>query len=93
MLLDEMQPADKEIERASREYQELPAPHTLMNLCEAAESPRRDLLPVPNIAPDGTLALVRMREDLLEVLKEEPQLKPVDLDFCTCFARGLIAVF
>ena len=74
MLLDEMQPADKEIERASREYQELPAPHTLMNLCEA-------------------LALVRMREDLLEVLKEEPQLKPVDLDFCTCFARGLIAVF
>ncbi len=96
MLLDEMQPADKEIERAIREYQELPAPHTLMNLCAAAESPRRDLLRALNMAPDGTLALVRMREDLLEALKEEPQLKPVDLDFLylfrSWFNRGFLSL-
>jgi malonyl-CoA decarboxylase len=96
MLLDHMQPAEKEIERAISDYQDLPAPHTLMNLCQAAESPRRDLFRALNMAPDGTSALVKMREDLLKVLNEEPQLKPVDSDFSYLFRlwfnRGFLSL-
>lgn len=84
-LLEDMQPLEKEIERAIRAYQELPAPHTLMNLSQAAEPPRRDLFRALNMAPAGTEALVRMREDLLDVLTDEPQLMPVDSDFAYLF--------
>ncbi len=96
MLLEEMQPPEKEIERAIRAYQDMPAPHTLMILSQAAESPRRDLIRALNMAPAGTEALVRMREDLLDVLKDEPQLKPVDSDFAylfrSWFNRGFLSL-
>ena len=96
MLLEDMQPPEKEIEQAIRAYQNMPAPHTLMNLSLAAESPRRDLFRALNMAPAGTEALVRMREDLLKVLKDEPQLKPVDSDFAylfrSWFNRGFLSL-
>ena len=91
MLLEDMLPPEKEIEQAIR-----PAPHTLMTLSQAAESPRRDLIRALNMAPAGTEALVKMREDLLDVLKDEPQLKPVDSDYAylfrSWFNRGFLSL-
>ena len=49
-----------------------------------------------NLAPGGTAALVRMREELLTHLAEHPQLRPVDNDFVHLFAswfnRGFLVL-
>jgi malonyl-CoA decarboxylase len=49
-----------------------------------------------NLAPGGTPQLVRMREDLLTVMREDPSLAPVDADFRHLFAswfnRGFLAL-
>ena len=47
----------------------------------AAEARRQELIRRLNQAPGGTAALIRMRETLLDNLKDNPQLKPVDGDF------------
>ncbi len=38
-----------------------------------------------NLATDGTYDLVKMREDLLQLLREEPDLAPIDDDFAHLF--------
>ena len=49
-----------------------------------------------NLAPEGTPALVRMREDVLARLREEPDLKPLDDDFAQVFTswfnRGFLTL-
>jgi malonyl-CoA decarboxylase len=47
----------------------------------AAEPRRQELIRRLNQAPGGTAALIRMRETVLDNLKDHPQLKPVDGDF------------
>jgi len=59
------------------------AAHHLHN---AAEPRRQELIRRLNQAPGGTAALIRMRETLLDNLKDHPQLKPVDGDFAHLFA-------
>lgn len=55
-------------------------------LHEATEPRRQELLRRLNLAPGGTAALVRMREELLAHLKGNPALRRVDLDFAHLFA-------
>ena len=49
-----------------------------------------------NLAPGGTSALVRMREELLGYLPDHPELKPVDADFSHLFSswfnRGFLVL-
>lgn len=63
-------------------------------LMEASEAPRQEVLRRLNTAPEGTLALVKMREDLLSFLKEHPTLEQLDLDFrhlfSSWFNRGFL---
>jgi malonyl-CoA decarboxylase len=47
----------------------------------AAEPRRQELIRRLNQPPGGTAALIRMRETVLDNLRENPQLKPVDDDF------------
>ena len=47
----------------------------------AAEPRRQELIRRLNQAPGGTAALIRMRETVLDNLRDHPQLKPVDGDF------------
>lgn len=65
-------------------------------LYEAAEPRRQELLRRLNLAPGGTAALIRMREDLLARLDEDPRLKPVDADFVHLFSswfnRGFLVL-
>ncbi|MEO0957597.1 MAG: malonyl-CoA decarboxylase [Pseudomonadota bacterium] len=63
-----------------------PGPATARKLHDRAEPRSQELLRLLNRAPGGTLALVRMREDLLGALREEPELKGLDDDFRHLFA-------
>ena len=52
----------------------------------AAEPRRQELIRRLNLAPGGTAALVRMREELLRALKEDRELEGVDSDFTHLFS-------
>ena len=57
----------------------------LERLHVAAEPRRLELFRRLNLAPRGTEALVRMREDLLGRLRDHPELRRVDADFAHLF--------
>jgi malonyl-CoA decarboxylase len=52
----------------------------------AAEPRTQELIRRLNLAPGGTAALVRMREDLLTAMREHPEFAPLDADFRHLFA-------
>ncbi|WNL41898.1 malonyl-CoA decarboxylase [Halomonas sp. PAMB 3264] len=58
---------------------------TLQALFEACEPRRQELFRRLNLASDGTFDLVKMREDLLGLLREQPALAPIDEDFAHLF--------
>ncbi|MBP7003466.1 malonyl-CoA decarboxylase [Amaricoccus sp.] len=72
------------------------APGALEALHAAAEPRRQELLRRVNLAPGGTAALVRMREELLPRLRERPDLRTVDADFAHLFGswfnRGFLVL-
>lgn len=84
------------IESAYQAYQEAGDGGAVQRLFEACEPPRQELLRRLNLAPGGTQELVRMREDLLALLPEQPQLKLVDHDFKHLFGswfnRGFLVL-
>jgi malonyl-CoA decarboxylase len=65
-------------------------------LMKRAEPRRQELLRRLNHAPGGTLALVRMREDMVGALAESPALVALDADFVHLFAswfnRGFLVL-
>lgn len=63
---------------AAESYRADPGSPQLLALWRASEPPVRALFSRINMAPGGTSALVDMRRDLLELLTEHPQLKPLD---------------
>ena len=62
----------------------------------AAEPRSQELIRRLNRMPGATVRLVKMRADLLKFLKEEPQLKSLDLDFrhlfSSWFNRGFLEI-
>ena len=62
----------------------------------AAEPRRQELIRRLNLAPGGTAALVRMREELLRHLRAHPGLRRVDTDFAhllsSWFNRGFLVL-
>jgi malonyl-CoA decarboxylase len=65
-------------------------------LHEATEPRRQELLRRLNLAPGGTAALIRLRQDLLAHLRDKPHLRPVDTDFVHLFSgwfnRGFLVL-
>ncbi len=65
-------------------------------LSAAAEPRRQELMRRLNLAPGGTPALVRMREDVQGQLREHPELKALDEDFVRLFSswfnRGFLVL-
>ena len=84
------------VAEAIAEYQSRPDPISTRHLHDAAEPRRQELLRRLNLAPGGTAALVRMREDVLRQLPGSPDLRPVDADFSHLFAswfnRGFLVL-
>ncbi|WP_447044503.1 malonyl-CoA decarboxylase [Vreelandella sp. H-I2] len=73
------------IDAAYTAYREARDNPTLQRLFEASEPRRQELFRRLNLASDGTYELVKMREDLLVLLRDQPELKAIDDDFAHLF--------
>lgn len=86
----------EKLQQAIAEWQQNPCDTTASHLHEATEPRRQELFRRLNLAPGGTAALVRMREDLLDALDHRPDLAPVDADFVHLFSswfnRGFLVL-
>ncbi|MBS0657080.1 MAG: malonyl-CoA decarboxylase [Verrucomicrobia bacterium] len=80
-----------------RAVQALPTVPEAVEALHAASEPRRQaLFRRLNFAPGGTQALVGLRAELLALLPQHPELKPVDADFVHLFSswfnRGFLVL-
>jgi len=89
-------PSPERLERAIEAYQSEATPLAMHELHASAEPARQEVLRRLNLAPMGTVSLVRMREELLRHLKDEPDLRVLDADFVHLFAswfnRGFLVL-
>ena len=81
---------------AARAFLEAPDAAAAADLYDRSEPVRQELIRRLNHAPGGTLALVKMREDLLDAAGENAALKALDRDFRHLFAswfnRGFLVL-
>jgi len=95
-LADRFGPDRRRIELAIEAVRQDTGQDALEGLHAAAEPRRQELIRRLNLAPGGTSALVRMREELLGYLPDHPELKPVDVDFTHLFSswfnRGFLVL-
>ncbi|MEM7527941.1 MAG: malonyl-CoA decarboxylase [Pseudomonadota bacterium] len=93
-LAERFAPDLEEVRLSSEAFLANPSPATARALHMTAEPRSQELLRLLNRAPGGTLALVRMREDLLAALKDMPELIGLDDDFrhlfSSWFNRGFL---
>ncbi len=80
-LLAEFSPDPIRVLAASKAYAAEPSAASLAELSVAAEPPRQELLRRLNRAPGGAATILRMRERLLELQREQSELDAVDRDF------------
>jgi malonyl-CoA decarboxylase len=93
-LTDGFGPDADRLRRAAEAWLAEPTGEAAARLAEAAEPPRQELLRRMNMAPGGTAALVKMREELVGLLRAEPVLRVLDADlrhlFASWFNRGFL---
>jgi malonyl-CoA decarboxylase len=84
------------IDTAVTAWRQAPSDETAGELHRAAEPRRLELFRRLNLAPGGTAALVRMREQLLDALHHRDELAVVDNDFIHLFSswfnRGFLVL-
>src|SRR5689334_751957 len=84
------------IDRAIAAWRQSPSDATAADLHAASEPRRLELFRRLNLAPGGTAALVRMREQLLDALDHRDDLAIVDRDFVHLFSswfnRGFLVL-
>lgn len=86
LLADQYAANPDEVHSAYAAYRDEESNSNLERLFSACEPARQNLLRRLNLCPGGTFELVKMRADLLGLLKEYPELKPLDADFAHLFA-------
>ncbi|MCB1389964.1 MAG: malonyl-CoA decarboxylase N-terminal domain-containing protein, partial [Rhodobacteraceae bacterium] len=95
LLAERYGPAPETVEAAVNNYRAGQA-GALDALHAAAEPRRQELFRRINLAPGGTEALLRMREDLLDALPAAPALRSVNEDFAhlfnSWFNRGFLSL-
>lgn len=95
-ILSDYSAKPEAIRAAYRAWDATQSEADLEALFRAVEPDRQTLLRRLNFAPGGTLQLVRMRADLLGLIRETPDLKPLDADFghllASWFNRGFLVM-
>jgi malonyl-CoA decarboxylase len=93
---DRFGPDLTKLDAALQAYRTNPGRKAAGRLHQASEPRRQELIRRLNLAPGGTHALVKMREDLLARLKEFPDLNALDQDFIHLFSswfnRGFLVL-
>jgi malonyl-CoA decarboxylase len=94
MLCREFAPDETKLQAAAAAYAAAPSDARLLALSALVEAPRQELLRRMNMAPHGTAVLVRMRQALLGLLRERPDLQVLDADLkhllSSWFNRGFL---
>ena len=84
------------IDAAIAAWRESPTPANAAELHRASEPRRLELFRRLNLAPGGTAALVRMREQLLDAMRHREDLAAIDNDFVHLFTswfnRGFLVL-
>jgi malonyl-CoA decarboxylase len=84
------------MEKAIATWRDKPSDTTAAEVHEASEPRRQELFRRLNLAPGGTRSLVRMREQLMDVLAHRDDLSAVDDDFVHLFTswfnRGFLVL-
>jgi malonyl-CoA decarboxylase len=95
-LAERFGPDQAKLDRTIESYRAEPSAKTIMNLHKAAEPRRQEVIRRLNLAPHGTEALVRIREELARHLKSHPDLEALDADFAHLFSswfnRGFLVL-
>ena len=95
-LANRFGPDRARLDAAIAAWQAAPSDKTAAEVHAAAEARRQELLRRLNLAPGGTAALVRMREQLLDALDHREDLEAVDADFVHLFSswfnRGFLVL-
>jgi malonyl-CoA decarboxylase len=81
MLAGDFSPDPQNVLEHARRYAETRSAESLVQLSDAVEPPRQELLRRINRAPNGTATLLGVRADLLRELKDKPELAAVEADF------------
>lgn len=86
----------EEVMRTLNAYKSKPSKRTYRAFAAASEPRRQELARRLNQVPGATGQLVAMRKDLLAVMKQRPDLEPLDVDFKHLFAswfnRGFLVL-
>jgi malonyl-CoA decarboxylase len=86
----------EQLERAIAAWRDNPNDVTAAEVHAASEPRRQELFRRLNLAPGGTAALVRMREQLLDAMPRREDLRPLDDDFVHLFSswfnRGFLVL-
>ncbi len=89
-------PDRERLDAAIEGWRQSPGDDTAAELHQAAEPRRQELFRRLNLAPNGTAALVRMREQVLDALQHRSDLAVVDADFVHLFSswfnRGFLVL-
>ncbi len=84
------------VSQAIENYRSEPGAQQTHDLHLAAEPRRQELIRRLNLAPGGTVKLVAMREQMLKMLDDHPELAAVDEDFVHLFVswfnRGFLEI-
>jgi malonyl-CoA decarboxylase len=84
------------IDAAISAWEQSPSPETAGRLHRATEPKRLELFRRLNLAPGGTAALVRMREQLMDAMDHREDLAAIDRDFVHLFSswfnRGFLVL-
>jgi malonyl-CoA decarboxylase len=95
-LAHQFGPDRARMEKAIANWQANPTDAAASEVHLAAEPRRQELFRRLNLAPGGTAALVRMREQLLDAMAHRPDLAVVDADFVHLFSswfnRGFLVL-
>ncbi|WP_264210751.1 malonyl-CoA decarboxylase [Leisingera thetidis] len=96
MLLEDYSADPAAVRSAFAEWETGQSEEALEGLFKAVEPKRQSLLRMLNHPPGGTLQLVRMRQDLLRLMRGAPELAPLDSDFShllsSWFNRGFLVM-
>jgi malonyl-CoA decarboxylase len=82
----ELAPDTAKVLRAAKAYAEKQDAERVLELQRVVEPPRQELLRRINRAPGATAAIISMRRDLLQAVREKPRLRAVDSDFAHLLA-------
>src|SRR6187200_906696 len=95
-LANRFGPDRARLDAAIAAWQAAPSDKTAAEIHAAAEARRQELLRRLNLAPGGTAALVRMRDQLIDALDHRDDLMAVDADFVHLFSswfnRGFLVL-